>query len=101
MGFAPLLTVAALLAGDVDLSRLTPSEVKDRAEAAFADGVRHRDENPHLVEGERVDHGTYSPRINGTDGFYHNLADCHDVSLAPNFCASEFSALNPCDFGRV
>jgi hypothetical protein len=44
VGLAPLLTVAALLAGDVDLSRLTPAEVKDRAEAAFADGIRHRDD---------------------------------------------------------
>jgi hypothetical protein len=52
VGLAPLLTVAALFAGDVDLSRLTPTEVKDRAEAAFADGVHHRDDpdaaRPHF-----------------------------------------------------
>jgi hypothetical protein len=42
--FAPLLTVAALVAGDVDFSRLTAVELKDRAEAAFADGIRNRDD---------------------------------------------------------
>jgi tetratricopeptide (TPR) repeat protein len=47
-----LLIIAALHAGDVDLSRLTPVEVKDRGEAAFAEGVRHRDDpdaaRPHF-----------------------------------------------------
>jgi hypothetical protein len=42
VGFAPLLIVALLHAGGDDLSPLTPVEVKDRAEAAFAEGVRRR-----------------------------------------------------------
>jgi hypothetical protein len=44
VGFTTLLTVAALLAGESDLSRLTPTELKDRGEAAFADGIRHRED---------------------------------------------------------
>lgn len=44
MGIAPFLIVAALHAGEVDLTRLTPTELKDRGEAAFADGSRHRDD---------------------------------------------------------
>ena len=44
MDLTPLLTVAALVAADVDISRLTAVELNDLDEAAFADGVRHRDD---------------------------------------------------------
>jgi hypothetical protein len=39
-----LLTVVALFAAEPDLSALTPAEVAARGEAAFAEGVRRRDE---------------------------------------------------------
>ncbi len=44
MGVGSLLMIAALLAGGPDLADRTPAEVKDRAEAAFAEGVRRRDD---------------------------------------------------------
>jgi hypothetical protein len=44
VGIAPLLIVTVLHAGDADLSRLSPVEVKDRAETAFAEGSRRHDD---------------------------------------------------------
>ena len=44
MGIAPVLIAAVLHAADAELSRLSPVEVKDRAETAFAEGSRHRDD---------------------------------------------------------
>jgi hypothetical protein len=44
VGIAPFLIVAVLHAADVDLSRLSPVELKERGEAAFADGKQHRDD---------------------------------------------------------
>jgi hypothetical protein len=44
VGIAPFLIVVVLHTGDVDLSRLGSAELKARAETAFDDGNRHRDD---------------------------------------------------------
>jgi tetratricopeptide (TPR) repeat protein len=51
MGFAAILILAALHADDLELSRLSSVEIKDRAEAAFESGVHHRDD-PEIARRE-------------------------------------------------
>jgi hypothetical protein len=77
---AALVIVAALHAGDTDLARLSNVEIKDRGEAAFAQGVQHRDDSDSSRRDFRTAAACFEElRRRGASNalLYRNLANSH------------------------